>query len=160
MRYEILIDKLENPRKCTIHPLRDRGDFTLRYFRGNRPIAPFESEVLLHVEGICLSERKGTKPTSLALIDSTWKKVGPTLNRVERPLPELVKIPAGFVTAYPRRNKEGKDPLEGLATVEALFIAAAFLGNWDETLLEHYHFGKDFLAHNDLAWKKYGIRPH
>ena len=26
-RYEVLIDKLENPKKCTIHQVRERADF-------------------------------------------------------------------------------------------------------------------------------------
>jgi pre-rRNA-processing protein TSR3 len=79
------------------------------------------------------------------------------MQRVAKPLPKLVRIPDGFVTAYPRRNKEGNDPGEGLATIEALFIAAAFLGFWDETLLEKYYFKDAFLKENEALWKKYGL---
>lgn len=156
-RYEILLDKKENPRKCTIHPLKGRADFLIRPFSGNKPIAAFGADCLLHVDGENLAEIPKGSLQSLALIDCTWKKVFPTMQRVAKPLPKLVRIPDGFVTAYPRRNKEGNDPGEGLATIEALFIAAAFLGFWDETLLEKYYFKDAFLKENEALWKKYGL---
>ena len=74
-------------------------------------------------------------------------------------MPELVGIPDGFVTAYPRRNKKDLDPDQGLATIEALFIAAALLGRWDQSLLAHYHFGADFLAKNRRAFERHGAWP-
>lgn len=156
--YEILMDKRENPRKCTIAPLKGRPDFAIRYFSKNRPIAAFQADCLLHVDGEDLSRVERGRYQSLALIDCTWKKVGPTLSRVARPLPPLVRIPEGFLTAYPRRNQEGKDPEAGLATIEALFIAAAFLGNWDESLLEKYYFKDQFLEKNQELWLKYRLK--
>lgn len=159
-RYEVLMDKRENPRKCTIHPIKDRPDFYVHYFSKNRPIQAFGADCLLHVDGACLSEIDVSGLKSLALIDCTWKKVAPTLTRVAKPLPRLVRIPDGFVTAYPRKNAEGKDPDEGLATIEALFIAAAFLGFWDETLLEKYYFRDEFLKQNEALWKKYKLGPY
>lgn len=158
IRYEILIDRKENPKKCTIHPLKSRGDFYLRYFSKNAKIPAFQSDCLLHVDGVDLSTIKDRPWKTLGLIDCTWRKVRPTLTRVEKPFPPLVKIPEGFQTAYPRRNKKGEDPSTGLATIEALFIAAAFLGHWDETLLEKYHFGQDFLRINESLWNQYGLK--
>ena len=158
-RYEILMDKRENPRKCTIHPLKDRPDFEVRYFSKNRPIAAFTADCLLHIDGEDLSSLPKGRFQSLALIDCTWKKVGPALGRVARPLPPLVRIPSGFTTAYPRKNMEGNDPEGGLATIEALFIAAAFLGFWDESLLEKYYFKDAFLRENSANWQKYKLGP-
>jgi pre-rRNA-processing protein TSR3 len=157
-RYEILVDKLENPRKCTIHPLRGRPDVCFRYFSGNKPIPAFQADCLLHIDGRCLSEVERGSLGSLGLIDCTWKKVPGVLQRLEKPLPRLVRIPSGFETAYPRQNKQGLDPSGGLATVEALFIAAAFLGFWDESLLEKYYFKQAFLERNQAAWEKYRLR--
>lgn len=165
MQYEVLIDKRENKKQCTIHPLKDRADFRLRYFdRGSAPLEPFSAEVLLHVDGISLDEwpERGARQNvrSLAVVDCTWKHVEPTLNRISGALPTLVKIPPAFVTSYPRKSKqEGLDPDGGLATIEALFIAAAFLGTWDVTLLDKYHFRKEFLEWNEEAWKKFGLGP-
>lgn len=160
LTFEILMDRKENPRKCTIHPLRERPDFLVRFF-GSRPkIARFESDCLLHIDGEDLSKIDHSEIKSLGLIDCTWKKVAGCLQRLEKPFPRLVRIPEGFVTAYPRRNAEGKDPEAGLATVEALFIAAAFLGKWDETLLDHYYFKDSFLKLNELLWKQYKLGPY
>lgn len=158
MQFEILMDAKENPRKCTILPLKHRSDFNIRYFRGGRTIEPFFAQALLHIDGEDLS-KISSRITSLALIDCNWKHVEPTLQRVQRPLPQLVRIPEGFQTAYPRRNKMGNDPEAGLATIEALFIASAFLGFWDETLFEKYYFKEDFLEKNKALWKHYKIKP-
>lgn len=157
MHFEILMDARENPRKCTILPLKERTDFKIRYFHAGRPISAFQSQLLLHVDGEDLSEWKQEPVESLGLIDCNWKKVGPAMQQLAKPLPRLVKIPNSFVTAYPRRNKEGKDPEEGLATIEALFIAAAFLGNWDETLFDKYFFKEAFLQMNESQWKKFRL---
>lgn len=159
LHYEILVDKLENPRKCTIQPLKGREDFSFRYFSGNKPIAPFTADCLLHIDGECLSKLSRGSLKSLALIDCTWKKVPGVLQRLPQPLPRLVRMPDGFVTAYARKNKQGEDPDGGLATIEALFIAAAFMGCWDETLLDKYYFKDAFLEANLNLWKKYELRP-
>jgi len=160
IRYEVLVDKKENPRKCTIQVLKDRADLSLRFFSSNKPIAAFTADCLLHVDGEDLSAMDRSGLSSLALIDCTWRKVEPTLRRIAAPLPQLVRIPDGFVTAYPRKNKKGEDPSAGLATVEALFIAAAFLGYWDESLLEKYHFNEAFLKDNEPLWRSYRLGPY
>lgn len=153
------MDKKENPRKCTILPLKERDDIAIRYFKRQAPIPAFSSEVLLHVDGEDMSRVKDSV-RSIALIDCNWRKVAGALSRVAGPLPRLVRIPEGFETAYPRRNKEGKDPEAGLATVEALFIAAAFFGCWDETLLDKYHFKEAFLEINRNTFEKYTLGPN
>ncbi len=160
MNFEILMDKKENPRKCTILPQKARRDFRIRYFSGNRAIPSFETDCLLHIHGEDLSAIDPAGVRSVGLIDCTWRKVAGCLQKLAKPLPRLVRIPEGFVTAYPRRNAEGKDPEAGLATIEALFIAAAFLGLWDETLLDKYYFKDEFLAQNEALWKKYKLGPY
>lgn len=157
MRYEILMDAKENPRKCTILPLKKRSDFYIRYFDAGKPISAFQSQLLLHIDGEDLSEWKEEEVSSLGLIDCNWRKVAPAMQQLALPLPRLVKIPNSFVTAYPRRNKQGLDPEAGLATIEALFIAAAFLGKWDETLFDQYHFKNQFLEMNEAQWKRFGL---
>lgn len=157
MKYEILMDKEENPSKCSIAPLKDRADFHLRYFRRKKPIEAFSAEILLHINGADIRIVAKRKIQSLAVIDCNWKHVEDALSHVERPLPELVSFPSGAVTAYPRKNKQGLDPTAGLATIEAVFIAAAFLGDWDETLLDKYHFKTAFLEANDSFWKTHSL---
>jgi ribosome biogenesis protein Tsr3 len=159
-RYEVLVDKKENPRKCTIQVHKGRPDFLIRTFSLPKPITALSADCLLHIDGEDLSTMDRTGLKSLSLIDCTWRKVAPALHSIAGPLPRLVRIPEGFVTAYPRKNKKGEDPSTGLATIEALFIAAAFLGIWDESLLEKYYFGQEFLTLNEAAWKKHKLGPH
>jgi pre-rRNA-processing protein TSR3 len=48
-------------------------------------------------------------------------------------------------------SKQGTDPGNGLATVEALFLAYHRLGRPTAGLLDHYHWAREFLELNDLA---------
>ena len=56
----------------------------------------------------------------------------------------------GYRTAYPRVSKLGTDPDNGLASVEALFLAYWILGRPTEGLLDHYHWAAEFLHINGL----------
>lgn len=162
LTYEILVDKNENPRKCTVQPLKYRADFALRRFGRGKPVGRLQADVLLHIEGEPLDQLAAADRDALgsvAVIDCHWKRCAAIMAQLERPWPRLARIPDGFETAYPRRNLEGKDPDGGLATIEALFIAAAFLGVWDETLLKEYHFGTRFLEVNRDAFQRFGILP-
>lgn len=157
--YEIVVDKNESPNKCTILPLAYRTDFLiLRPGRGEI-IAPLTGDLLLHPDGELFNEMSDAGITRLSVIDSNWKWLPHLLGRVERPLPKLARIPPGFETAYPRKSKIYSDPDGGLATIEAIFIAAAFLGHWDETLFDKYHFGPAFLEMNMNTFKNYGLGP-
>lgn len=159
MKFEILVDKSESVTKCTILPLEYRTDFEIRRFTRNRPIASLSGDFLLHPEGRLLSSPRdvSTQVKKISLIDCNWRRLGGILDHLERPWPELVRIPEEFVTAYPRRNKQGLDPENGLATIEALFIAAAFSGVWDETLLKEYYFGSRFLEMNREMFTRFGL---
>jgi hypothetical protein len=68
-------------------------------------------------------------------------------------------VEEGFKTAYPRRSRQNIDPSNGLATIEAIFIAAALLGNWDLTLLAEYYFGQKFIQINRELFLELGIPP-
>jgi len=57
---------------------------------------------------------------------------------IRRSLPDVA-------TAYPRVSKVAQDPLAGLASVEALYLARVLLGVRDDTLLEQYHWREQFL---------------
>lgn len=159
MKFEILVDKSESVTKCTILPLEYRTDFEIVRFGRNRPIAALTGDFLLHPEGQLLSDVRvqGAKVEKISLIDCNWRWLPGILQHLAQPWPALVRIPEGFVTAYPRRNKEGRDPENGLATIEALFIAAAFLGRWDETLLKEYYFAGRFLEINCKTFAAFGL---
>lgn len=146
-------------------PLAYRQDFEIVRFPRGQPLPPLTGDLLLHHEGESLEtlapkilgERRAN--LKMSSIDSVWKRLPMILQWIEKPWPTLARIPDGFVTAYPRRNKQNLDPEGGLATIEALFIAAAFLGHWDESLLKEYHFGPTFLTDNRATFERYGVRP-
>jgi pre-rRNA-processing protein TSR3 len=57
----------------------------------------------------------------------------------------------GYKTAFPRRSKLYVDPDNGLATVEALYLAHHILGRPTDGLLEHYRWAEEFLRMNGLS---------
>jgi pre-rRNA-processing protein TSR3 len=117
-------------------------------------------DLLLHPDGVPLPELLGREPAAgatLTAIDCNWRRLPGILQRAPRPLPRLARIPPGFRTAYPRRNKDDLDPEAGLATVEAIYIAGRFLGGRDDTLLAKYHFASCFLDLNQTTFAAYGL---
>lgn len=160
MRYEILVDRTERPQKCSILPLAYRSDFRIVRFDRRYPIRSLTGRLLLHPDGVPLSAMSVARPDdgcTLSAIDCNWMRLDAVLGRIVGPLPPCVRIPDGFQTAYRRRNKRARDPETGLATIEALFIAAAFLGNWDETLLKEYAPAAEFLDLNAPLFERHGL---
>jgi ribosome biogenesis protein Tsr3 len=167
--YEILVDKNEKPNKCTILPQAGRIDFAIRRFARDRTLAPMSGDWLLHPEGIDMATLGGKNTSdlqtralegpTLSVVDCNWRRLPAVLQKVEGPLPPKIKIPVGFATAYPRKNRHDLDPHEGLATIEAIFIAGAFLGCWDPSLFDKYHWKAEFFAKNVAVFEKYGLWP-
>lgn len=162
MQFEVIVDRTERVQKCTILPLTYRDDFDIRRVRRGAPLDPLTGDLLLHPDGESLAILGPELAAAgsghrLSAIDCTWKQLAGFLECVPEPWPRLAAIPPGFVTAYPRKNKVNLDPDGGLATIEALFIAAAFLGVWDETLLAEYYFGPAFLEANREVFARYGL---
>jgi ribosome biogenesis protein Tsr3 len=176
--FEVLVDQSEKPHKCSILPLSDHPDFRIRRFSRGRPISRMTGHFFLHPGGEDLAQcmhrdlAKGfvsssvtnepsdldrKEPWVLSVIDCNWRRLPGILQKVDHPVPRPVKIPEGFVTAYPRRNRHNLDPEEGLATIEAIFIAAAFLGRYDESLLDRYHWKKPFLEMNQNNFNRHGL---
>jgi len=138
----------ENPRKCSVLPLRGRPDILfLGYPVHPRP--PLEGYIRLAAEGPPLSEADAG--AGILLLDGSWRWAG-AMNR------DFLDVPprslAGWKTAYPRISKLGTDPDNGLASIEALFLAYHILGRPTEGLLDHYLWAAEFLSANGLE-----VRP-
>jgi pre-rRNA-processing protein TSR3 len=134
----------ENPRKCSVLPLRERPDIVfLGYPLSRRP--SLEGYFRLAAEGEELSPRD--RASGLLLVDGSWRWA-------ERMNRDFLDLPPrslhGYRTAYPRRSKQGTDPDNGLASVEALFLAYHILGRPTGGLLDHYHWAEEFLRLNQL----------
>jgi pre-rRNA-processing protein TSR3 len=128
--------------KCSLRFLHDRPEMT---FLRERPGFTFDATgyLLLAVDAPPLSTADAGRP--LLLLDSTWRWL-PRLRAcvVGAPIPR--SIPGGITTAYPRVSKVFDDPAAGLASIEALYLARALLGDRDPELLAGYHWQDEFLA--------------
>ena len=135
----------ENPRKCSVLPLRGRADVVfLNYPVGQRP--DLSGYVRLAAEGPPLTA--GDAGAGILLLDGSWRWAGAMTRDFADVAPRSL---SGWKTAYPRVSKLGTDPDNGLASIEALFVAYHLLGRPTAGLLEHYRWAAEFLAVNELA---------
>lgn len=135
----------ENPKKCSVLPLRDRPDLIfLNYPVRDRP--RLDGYVRLAAEGEELSP--ADVACGLLLLDGSWRWAG-SMTR------DFLDIPPrslrGWHTTYPRVSKMGTDPDNGLASVEALFAAYHVLRRPTDGLLDHYRWAAEFLQSNGVT---------
>jgi len=134
----------ENPRKCSVLPLKGRPDILfLTHPVKDRP--PLDDYVRLAAEGPPLSPADADK--GVLLLDGSWRwAAAMTRDFLDVPPRSL----SGWRTAYPRVSKLGTDPDNGLASIEALYLAYYLLGRSTVGLLDHYHWADAFLKANGL----------
>jgi pre-rRNA-processing protein TSR3 len=134
----------ENPRKCSILPLRGRPDLLFIPHPVKEPLS-LEGYVRLSADGPALSADDAN--SGLLLLDGSWRWAE-VMNRgfLEVPPRSL----RGYATAYPRVSKQGTDPGNGLASVEALYVAYHVLGRPTVGLLDHYRWAEEFLRINSM----------
>jgi pre-rRNA-processing protein TSR3 len=135
----------ENPKKCSVLPLAGRPDIVfLTHPVKERP--PLEGYIRLAAEGPELTPADSAH--GILLLDASWRR-SEALNR------DFADVPPrslhGYHTAYPRVSKHGTDPDNGLASIEALFMAYLILGRPTDGLLNHYRWAQDFLQRNGLV---------
>ena len=134
----------ENPRKCSILPLRGRADLVFLTYPVKEPPS-LEGYVRLAAEGPELTAADAER--GVLLLDGSWRW-SDSMNRTFLAVPP--RSLSGWKTAYPRVSKLGTDPDNGLASVEALFVAYRLLGRSTEGLLDHYRWAEEFLRINGL----------
>jgi pre-rRNA-processing protein TSR3 len=135
----------ESARKCSILPLRGRPDLVFLTY----PVTvrlPLEGYVRLAAEGPELSAVDAG--CGLLLLDGSWRWAE-AMTRAFLDVPP--RSLHGYLTAYPRVSKQGTDPENGLASVEALFLAYHLLGRPTAELLDHYRWAAEFLRLNGLG---------
>lgn len=127
--------------KCSLRFLHERPEMT---FLRNKPGFAFDATgfTLLAVDAEPLSIADAGRP--LLLLDSTWRWL-PQLLACVHGAPVRRSIPGDVRTAYPRVSKVFEDPQQGLASIEALYLARKHLGDDDPSLLDGYHWKDDFL---------------
>ena len=135
----------ENPKKCSVLPLKGRPDLSFVHYPVKNPLA-LEGFIRLAAEGPALS--LADRDCGILLLDGSWRWAGAMTQAFEQVPPRSLH---GFQTAYPRVSKLGTDPYNGLASIEALFLAYHILGRPTAGLLDHYHWAAEFLARNNWA---------
>ncbi len=134
----------ENPRKCSVIPLRGRPDLLfLPYPVRQRP--PLEGYLRLAADGPPLTAADAN--LGLLLLDGSWRWAAAMTRDFADVTPRSLH---GWRTAYPRTSKLGTDPDNGLASVEALYVAYHILGRSTAGLLDHYRWAAGFLSINGL----------
>ncbi|MEM1221291.1 MAG: hypothetical protein AAGH40_00900 [Verrucomicrobiota bacterium] len=130
----------ERRSKCSLKPLEDRAEIQFLCAKSGWQFDA-TGYTVLGLDAPELSQVDADRP--LLLLDSTWRLL-PQLEAcligagVRRSLPAVK-------TAYPRISKIAQDPMTGLASVEALYLARRLLGKRDDTLLDNYHWKDVFL---------------
>lgn len=148
----ILRHRLENLKKCSLRGLESRQD--CRFFTYPTSNLPdLKGYLMLAVGAPPLTRRDAG--SGLFLIDATWRYAAKMLNFVDsHTVTERRSIPGGFKTAYPRRQEDCPNPEEGLASIEALYVAYVVLGRDPSGLLDGYYWKEAFLDINSALFKQ------
>jgi len=135
----------ENPRKCSVWPLKDRAELRFFTFPLKQPLE-LDTYIRLAADGPPLTE--ADRDCGILLLDGSWRWAGAMTKAFADVPPRSL---TGYRTAYPRVSKRGTDPDNGLASVEALYVAYHILGRPTDCLLDHYHWAGEFLQLNGFA---------
>jgi pre-rRNA-processing protein TSR3 len=141
----IVVHPRERRAKCTVQPLRNRPGF--KFFKHPRFPAELNGYVRLGLGGPVLSD--SDRDCGLLVLDGTWRWVEP-MERLAASLP--VRSLPPLATAYPRSSKVSDNPEGGLATIEAIYAAYRLLRRDVTGLLDHYHWGDQFVELNQSYW--------
>lgn len=144
----IIRHKKENLKKCSLRGLEQDPSFKFYTYPLKETLST-DNYVLLTMGAKELSTEDAH--LGLILVDATWKLAGEMIHKLELEKKCIPRsLPSHFRTAYPRKQTLCPDPLTGLASIEALFLAYHLLGKKNTHLLDLYHWKEDFLHMNQL----------
>lgn len=140
----IVVHPRENRKKCSVEPLRGRDEFQFQTFNGQSTLTfPENNYVRLGLGGPILGPSDNA--LGLLVLDGTWRWT-------EAMETQYAHVPVRSLppwqTAYPRVSKVFEDPQNGLATIEAVWLAYWCLGRSTAGLLDHYRWSERFLELN------------
>ncbi|MCA8957452.1 MAG: hypothetical protein KDC87_15360 [Planctomycetes bacterium] len=144
LRTEVVVIRHQKERigKCSLRHLHGRPGFT--FLKCNKAFA-FDATGHLELAVDAPPLTAADRGPPLLLLDSTWRHLDALRSRIDG---QTIRrsIPGRVVTAYPRTSRVFDDPPEGLASVEALYVALRILGDDDLSLLDGYYWRDEFLA--------------
>ena len=130
----------ERRSKCSLTPLEARED--IAFYRARLGWSfDMTGFTVLALGAPELSVEDAGRP--LLLLDSTWRLL-PQIEACLHGAGVCRTLPA-VATAYPRISKISDNPMGGLASVEALYLARLLLGERDDSLLDAYYWRADFI---------------
>lgn len=139
----VIRSRAENPKKCSILPLRSRPDLVFLHYPSSELLPDLTGYVRLAIDGPELSSVD--VDSGLLLLDGSWRRAAVMVQAFEQIPPRSLQ---GIRTAYPRTSRLGTDPDNGLASVEAVYVAYHRLGRPTDGLLDHYRWKDEFLRLN------------
>lgn len=138
----IVVHPSEKRSKCSVEPLRGQSGFIFWNYP-KRGAESLEGYVRLGIGGDQLTPEDGSR--GLLLLDGSWRWAA----QMEKDYADIpVRSLGPWVTAYPRKSKLFVDPIEGLATIEALYAAHCQMGRDVRDLLNSYYWKNQFLQNN------------
>ena len=148
----IIRHKKENLKKCSLKGLEKREDisfftYPLSSYSKNFFSLDLSNYILLEMSAKELTKEDQNK--GLLLIDSTWKYVDKILKILPLNI-EKRSLPQNYITAYPRKQTLCSDPIRGLASIEALYLAYLITNRDTKNLLDNYYWKENFLKINSL----------
>ncbi|MHC4779699.1 MAG: ribosome biogenesis domain-containing protein [Planctomycetota bacterium] len=150
-RFFVIEHPKEKKHKCTVSLLKGREDLTFLSVEEAESASWNDALLLDPSVDTLLTTRDAGKP--LILVDASWRWA----ERVVRKMACSRRRLPPFETAYPRTSKLFRDPPGGLASAEALFVAALVMGRYDESFLDGYRWKVQFLEVNGDVISR--IRP-
>ena len=134
----------EKSKKCSVLPLKGKPGIILLNYPFKKTLS-LPNYIRLSAEGPPLSLADNDK--GILLLDGSWRNAG-NMERTFASIPP--RSLSQYKTAYPRTSKHGTDPENGLASIEALYVAYFILNRNPVGLLDHYHWKKEFLELNNF----------
>lgn len=125
-------------------PLKGRDDVVFLNYP-TKTLPSLEGYVRLAAEGPELSPADAA--CGVLLLDGSWRWAAAMTRDFQQAPPRALH---GWRTAYPRVSKLGTDPDNGLASIEALYLAHHILGRPTAGLLDAYRWAEEFLRANGL----------
>lgn len=142
----IVRHRKENLKKCSLRGLESRSDCVfVRY--PCKELPPLDGYLVLDLEGGEISEEDQGR--GILLIDATWRYAEQMNKNLSLPGTIVRRsLPQHFRTAYPRTQTGCASPDQGLASIEALYLAYHLMGRSTDGLLDHYYWKDEFLKKN------------
>lgn len=153
--YIIIRHAKENLKKCSLHGFE--SDPRFRFFTYPKDLKiletlPYETYICLDIEGPSLGHKDlaiEVEKAPLLIIDATWRYA----QKIAKMIPKIgqgmhCSLPKEWVTAYPREQTDCPCPERGLASIEAIYVAALLTNRDPSGLLDRYYWHEKFLDIN------------